>query len=143
MTATDTPSLHRVLRVRDGLAVTVGIVIGAGILRTPGLIAGYLGDAWLILGVWVVGGIVAALSTLVLLGYFRLRRRQPDLHRPFRVPAHPWIPGLTVVLYVGIVAILVGTQPSLAVGGGSMIGGMVLAGWLTTRRGRAAAESTR
>ena len=58
--------MKRVLRVHDGLAITVGIVIGAGILRTPGLIAEYLGNGWLILGVWVVGGIVAALSTLVL-----------------------------------------------------------------------------
>lgn len=54
------------MRVRDGLAVTVGIVIGAGILRTPGLIAGYLGNAWSILGVWLLGGVVAALSTLLL-----------------------------------------------------------------------------
>ena len=54
------------LRVRDGLAVTVGIVIGAGILRNPGLIAGYLGNGWLILAVWALGGVVAALSTLVL-----------------------------------------------------------------------------
>jgi APA family basic amino acid/polyamine antiporter len=58
--------LHRVIRVRDGLAVTVGMVIGAGILRTPGLIAGYIGDAWTILGVWLLGGIVAGLSTLLL-----------------------------------------------------------------------------
>ena len=58
--------MKRVLRVRDGLAITVGIVIGAGILRTPGLIAEYLGNGWLILAVWVVGGVVAALSTLVL-----------------------------------------------------------------------------
>jgi amino acid transporter len=58
--------LHRILRVRDGLAITVGIVIGAGILRTPGLIAGYLGNPAAILGVWFLGGIAVALSTLVL-----------------------------------------------------------------------------
>jgi APA family basic amino acid/polyamine antiporter len=58
--------LQRILRVGDGLAVTVGIVIGAGILRTPGLIAGYLPDAWLILGTWALGGVVAGLSTIVL-----------------------------------------------------------------------------
>jgi basic amino acid/polyamine antiporter, APA family len=58
--------LHRILRVKDGLAVTVGIVIGVGILRTPGLIAGYLGDPLSMLGVWVLGGVVVALSTLVL-----------------------------------------------------------------------------
>ena len=58
--------LKRVMRVRDGLAVTVGIIIGAGILATPGLIAGYLGDPWTILGLWLLGGVVAGLSTLVL-----------------------------------------------------------------------------
>ena len=58
--------LKRVLRIRDGLAVTVGIVIGAGILGTPGLIAGYLGDPLIIIGMWFFGGVVAGLSTLVL-----------------------------------------------------------------------------
>ena len=58
--------LHRIMRVRDGLAVTVGIVIGAGVLRTPGLIAGYLRDPFFILGIWTLGGIVAAMSTLLL-----------------------------------------------------------------------------
>ena len=58
--------MKRVLRVRDGLSITVGIIIGAGILRTPGLIAEYLGNGWLILSVWVLGGVVAGLSTLVL-----------------------------------------------------------------------------
>lgn len=65
-TTPPTPKLKRVLRVRDGLAVTVGIVIGAGILGTPGLIAGYLGDPAVILAMWFFGGIVAGLSTLVL-----------------------------------------------------------------------------
>ena len=60
------PELQRIIRVRDGLAVAVGMVIGAGILRTPGLIAQYLGDARFILGVWVLGGIIAGLSTLLL-----------------------------------------------------------------------------
>ena len=63
---TNTYNLQRVLRIRDGMAVTVGMIIGAGILRTPGLIAGYLGDPWLILGLWFFGGVVVALSTLVL-----------------------------------------------------------------------------
>jgi len=61
-----TSSLLKILRVRDGLAVTVGIVIGVGILRTPGLIAGYLGNPIAMLSLWVFGGIVVILSTLVL-----------------------------------------------------------------------------
>ena len=63
---TNTHNLQRVLRIRDGMAVTIGMIIGAGILRTPGRIAGYLGDPWLILGLWFFGGVVVALSTLVL-----------------------------------------------------------------------------
>jgi APA family basic amino acid/polyamine antiporter len=59
-------NLLKILRVRDGLAVTVGIIIGVGILRTPGLIAGYLGNPWAMLGVWAFGGVVVVLSTLVL-----------------------------------------------------------------------------
>lgn len=64
--AARTYELRRILRVRDGMAVTVGIVIGAGILGTPGLIAEYLGDPWIILGMWFFGGVMAGLSTLVL-----------------------------------------------------------------------------
>ncbi len=59
------PGLKRILGVWDGLALVVGLVIGAGILRTPGLIAGYLGDARLILLVWVVGGAIALVSAMV------------------------------------------------------------------------------
>ena len=66
MSQNSEPGFARVLSVRDGLAVTVGMVIGAGILRAPGEIAGHLGDPWLILAVWVLGGLVAGLSTLLL-----------------------------------------------------------------------------
>jgi APA family basic amino acid/polyamine antiporter len=67
MTADPGPGgLQKILRVRDGLAVTVGTIIGVGILRTPGLIAGYLGNPMAMLGVWVFGGVVVVLSTLVL-----------------------------------------------------------------------------
>ncbi len=57
--------LHRILGPLDGLAIVVGFVIGAGILGTPGLIAGYLGDPRLILGVWLFGGVSTALTALV------------------------------------------------------------------------------
>ncbi len=82
-------SLQRVLRIRDGMAVTVGIVIGAGILRTPGLIAGYLGDAWLILAVWVLGGVVVALSTLVL---GEMAAALPEAGGKYVYARHAWGP---------------------------------------------------
>ncbi len=43
----------------------VGSLIGMGILRTPGVIADYLGNAWLILAIWLAGGVVAALGALL------------------------------------------------------------------------------
>ena len=63
--------LLRILGVGFGLAVGVGNTIGTGILRTPGEVAGYLGNGWLIFAVWVVGGIYALLcnSSVTELGY--------------------------------------------------------------------------
>ena len=57
--------LHRVLGLAFGIAVTVGITIGAGILRRPGAVAGALGDTWLILLMWTLGGVYALLGSLV------------------------------------------------------------------------------
>src|SRR5215472_19314427 len=55
--------LLRILGVGFGLAVGVGNTIGTGILRTPGEVAGYLGNGWLIFVVWLVGGIYALLCS--------------------------------------------------------------------------------
>lgn len=57
--------LHRILGRFDGMAIIVGLVIGAGILGTPGQIAAYLGRPALILAMWVLGGVIAVLSALV------------------------------------------------------------------------------
>jgi amino acid permease len=51
--------LRRILGVGFGLAVGIGNTIGTGILRTPGEVAGYLGNGWLIFVVWLLGGIYA------------------------------------------------------------------------------------
>ncbi len=53
--------LLRVLGTAFGLAITVGAVIGGGIVRTPGEIAAALPSAPLFLSVWVLG----ALNTLL------------------------------------------------------------------------------
>ncbi|GAC1492483.1 MAG: amino acid permease [Gemmatimonadaceae bacterium] len=54
--------LLSVLGVLFGLSVTVGNTIGSGILRTPGLVAQLLPNAWLFIGVWVFGALYAALG---------------------------------------------------------------------------------
>jgi APA family basic amino acid/polyamine antiporter len=54
--------LLKILGVAFGVAVIVGNTIGVGILRTPGEVAARLPNAWLFLGVWVLGGLYALLG---------------------------------------------------------------------------------
>jgi len=56
--------LKRSLRLFDGLAMVVGIIIGSGIFRTPGLVAQQLGRPWLTFAAWLLGGVLAFLGTL-------------------------------------------------------------------------------
>jgi APA family basic amino acid/polyamine antiporter len=50
--------LLRVLGIGFGLAVVVGSIVGQGIMRTPGIVAGALpSEAW-ILGAWTLGGLI-------------------------------------------------------------------------------------
>jgi APA family basic amino acid/polyamine antiporter len=85
--------------------------------------------------------VAITVDTMVLLGYFRLRASRPDMDRPFRMPGHPWLPALTILLYIGVLAILVGTQPKLALGAGGMIAAIVVAGWFTARQNERAART--
>lgn len=69
------PRLRRTLRTGDGLAVVVGIMIGSGIFRTPGLVAAELGRADLTFVAWVLGGGLALLGALV---FAELSTRHPE-----------------------------------------------------------------
>jgi APA family basic amino acid/polyamine antiporter len=53
--------LHRSLGALFGTLVAVGSMIGVGVLRTPGIILGHLGEAWLALLVWLAGAIYVLL----------------------------------------------------------------------------------
>src|SRR5438552_6191311 len=55
-------ALLRILGLGFGLAVAVGTIIGAGILRTPGDVAGWLPNPWWFVGIWVVGLVYATLG---------------------------------------------------------------------------------
>jgi APA family basic amino acid/polyamine antiporter len=47
-----------------GIAVTVGGTVGAGILRTPGMVASELGSYGAIVLVWLLGGLYSLLGTI-------------------------------------------------------------------------------
>ncbi len=52
------------MRARDALALTVGIVIGAGIFRAPAAVAGAAGSAEAMLAAWAAGGLLSILGAL-------------------------------------------------------------------------------
>ncbi|MFI4944161.1 MAG: APC family permease, partial [Burkholderiales bacterium] len=67
--------LRRTLRATDGLAMVVGIMVGSGIFRTPGVVAGQLGRPWLTFVAWALGGLVGLLGALV---FAELATRHPS-----------------------------------------------------------------
>jgi APA family basic amino acid/polyamine antiporter len=67
--------LRRSLGALDGLAMVVGIMVGSGIFRTPGVVAGQLGRPGLTLVAWALGGLVGLLGALV---FAELATRHPS-----------------------------------------------------------------
>ena len=63
------------LRVRDGVALMVGMVVGIGVFRAPALVSARLDDPLIILALWVVGGTVALIGALC---YAELASNYPD-----------------------------------------------------------------
>jgi amino acid transporter len=52
------------LRLRDGVAILVGIVVGAGIFKTPSMVAGVTADPGWALAAWILGAIVSLAGAL-------------------------------------------------------------------------------
>jgi APA family basic amino acid/polyamine antiporter len=53
-----------VLSVLDAVALIVGVVIGAGIFKTPALVAVHVGDTGLFLFAWLLGGVISLIGAL-------------------------------------------------------------------------------
>lgn len=60
-----TTGLLRILGVGFGVAMLIGNSVGAGIIALPGIVAGYVPDPPIILGLWVLGGLLAVAGSLV------------------------------------------------------------------------------
>jgi APA family basic amino acid/polyamine antiporter len=54
----------RMLGLGFGLAVVFGSTVGVGILRLPGTVAAQLGNSWLVLAVWIAGGLYTLLGAV-------------------------------------------------------------------------------
>ena len=63
-TASQKGKLLRILGVSFGIAVTLVSTFGVGILRTSGAVAAQLGNFWLIMAIWTIGGAYALFATI-------------------------------------------------------------------------------
>ncbi len=52
------------LETRDAIGIIVGLVIGAGIFTLPSLVAKSSSDPWLVLGLWLLGGVLSIIGAL-------------------------------------------------------------------------------
>ncbi|MDL2284064.1 amino acid permease [Oxalobacter sp. OttesenSCG-928-P03] len=60
----DAGSPRRILGLREAVSLIVGIVIGAGIFKTPAIVASITGDVWWMFGAWLLGGVVSLIGAL-------------------------------------------------------------------------------
>src|SRR5881396_1960535 len=60
----DQPRLIPALGIFSATMLVVGGVIGSGIFRKPGVMAGQIGSPELLLGVWVLAGIITLFGAL-------------------------------------------------------------------------------
>ncbi|MBD2020850.1 amino acid permease [Leptolyngbya sp. FACHB-36] len=59
-----TARIKPALGFADAVAITVGIVIGAGIFETPALVAANLGNGAIVALVWLLGGVISLIGAL-------------------------------------------------------------------------------
>jgi APA family basic amino acid/polyamine antiporter len=60
------PKLERVLGLREGISIHMGVIIGSGIFIVPATIAGHLGAMGPIMIVWVLAGMLTLFGALTL-----------------------------------------------------------------------------
>lgn len=77
-------------------------------------------------------------SLLTVLGAMRLRRTEPALPRPFRVPWYPWPPLLYLALTAATLAVVAWSSPAPVLAGVCVLGAWW---WWLTRRSRAPADT--
>jgi APA family basic amino acid/polyamine antiporter len=89
------PGLKRALPGKFVLAVTIGGVIGLGILRGPGYIAEFVPDPFFYLALWLFGGLFVLLSTAVVAELIGMTPRSGGTYALIRRAFGPY-PGFVI-----------------------------------------------
>ena len=72
----------RVLGRGFTLAVSVGGIIGLGIMRTPGEIAGVVSNPWVFLSLWMLGGLFVLLTAIIVAELVGMTPRSGGTYSP-------------------------------------------------------------
>src|SRR2546428_5556552 len=121
------PELKRSLGFWDGLAMVVGIMVGTGIFRTPGLVAQRLGRPALTFVAWAAGGAIAFLGALI---FAELATRHPNAGGKYVYAREAfgkragfvvgWIEGLVYAVATAAIGVVAGGEAGgLGWGGGA------------------------
>ncbi len=102
---------NKTLSVTDAVAIIIGIVIGAGVFKTPSIVAANSGSEWMVLLVWTAGGAISLVGALC---YMELASAYPHsggdyhyLHRALgRTPAFLFAWARMMVIQTGSIAML-------------------------------------
>ena len=73
--ATTAAAPRPTLSLADAIGIIVGVVIGAGIFKTPALVAGNVGDTPTLVFAWILGGLISLIGALC---YAELASTYPD-----------------------------------------------------------------
>lgn len=116
MNATPEPSLARRLGPFDATMIVMGGIIGAGIFVNPSVVARQVHTPMLVLGAWLIGGMIALIGAFVYAELAVLQPRVGGQYAYLREAYHP------------IVAFLYGWTLLLVVQTGGMAGAAIIFG---------------
>jgi APA family basic amino acid/polyamine antiporter len=114
---------HAVTRVNAGGTPIVALI--ASLVVISGFML--LGSFSAVVAVGVV--LVVLLYVVMFATLFRLRWREPDLVRPYRARAYPWLPGLALLIVLGLLGGLIVADPKSAI----ITGVVVVLSWAVGR----------
>jgi APA family basic amino acid/polyamine antiporter len=115
MSISNTPDHpRRILSTGFTLAVTIGGIIGLGILRTPGEVAAIAPNPYLFVSLWVVGGLFVLLSLVVVSELVAMTPRSGGAYTLVRQAYGPfpgfvmgWVDWLSFVADIALKAVVV------------------------------------
>ena len=148
----------RIVGVGFGIAVGVGGTIGSGILRTPGEVAAQLRSSWLVVAVWLLGGVYAFFCTASVTelatmlpqegGWYVYSRKAFGEYAGFVVGCCDWMMQTVAIAYLAVAfgEFAAGLNPGLATHlklvAVVSVAVLTLLNWLGLRAGSRAQEFT-